>query len=81
LALAKPVISSKNNYGILEVSSSVYCHAVHLEDGGHEILADNYFDLLPGVPLHIPITTTTPSGAYPLTAVLPIGNKMHWSGR
>ncbi len=81
LALAEPVISNKNNHGILEVSSSVYCHAVHLEDGGHEILADNYFDLLPGVPLRIPITTTTPSGAYPLTAVLPIGNKMQSSRR
>ena len=52
-----------------------------LKMDGREILADNYFDLLPGVPLHIPITTTTPSGAYPLTAVLPIGNNMQTSGR
>jgi hypothetical protein len=76
LALAKPVFSTKNNNGILEVGSSVYCHGVHLEDAGHEILADNYFDLLPGVPRYIPITVPTPSGAYPLTPVLPIGINM-----
>ena len=36
--------------GRLEVSSPVYCHAVHVEDHGHELISDNWFDLLPGVP-------------------------------
>jgi beta-mannosidase len=72
LAPAKPVISSRVQNGVLEVSSQVYCHGVHLEDDGHEVLADNYFELLPGAPRRIPITTPTPSGTYPLTAVMPI---------
>jgi beta-mannosidase len=72
LALAKPQMTTAIRNGVLEVSSPVYCHGVHLEDGGHEILADNYFELLPGVPCRIPITTLTPSGTYPLTAVMPI---------
>jgi beta-mannosidase len=72
LALAKPEISAAVHDGVLEVSSPVYCHGVHLEDGGHEVLADNYFDLLPGVPRRIPITAPTPAGTYPLAAVLPL---------
>ena len=74
LAPAKPVISSRVQNGVLEVSSQVYCHGVHLEDDGHEVLADNYFELLPGVPRRISITVPTPSGKYPLTAVMPIGS-------
>ena len=27
--------------GRLEVSSAVYCHGVHLEDNGHELISDN----------------------------------------
>ncbi len=72
LALSKPVISTAVHNGVLEVSSPVYCHGVHLEDGGHEVLADNYFDLLPGVVRHIPITAPAPTGQYPLIAVLPL---------
>ena len=72
LALARPSISVKNNNGVLEVSSPVYCHGVHIEDGGHEVLADNYFDLLPGVPRQIAVTSPNASGSYPLTAVMPI---------
>jgi beta-mannosidase len=72
LALAKPVISIKNDNGVLEVSSPVYCHGVHIEDDGQEVLADNYFDLLPGVPRRITITAPNASGTYPLTAVMPI---------
>ncbi len=72
LAPARPAISVKNNNGVLEVSSPVYSHGVHIEDDGHEVLADNYFDLLPGVPRHIAITAPNASGSYPLTAVMPI---------
>ena len=35
---------------VLEVVSPVFCHGVHVADGGHELLSDNFFDLLPGVP-------------------------------
>jgi beta-mannosidase len=74
LALAKPVLSTKvRPDGILEVASRVYCHAVHLEDGGRQTLADNYFDLLPGIARQIRVTKPVSSGEYPLAAVLPIG--------
>ena len=33
------------------VASPVYCHGVHFNDHGRAVLADNYFDLLPGVPV------------------------------
>jgi beta-mannosidase len=72
LAITKPVITIKNNNGVLEVSSPVYCHGVHIEDGGQEVLADNYFDLVPDVPRHVAITSSNPSGTYPLTALTPI---------
>jgi hypothetical protein len=73
LVLAKPVLSTKVRAdGILEVASTVYCHAVHLDDGGDQTLDDNYFDLLPGVPRRIRVTKPAPSGEYPLAAVLPI---------
>jgi beta-mannosidase len=73
LALAEPVISVSERDGMLEVSSDVYCHSVHLEDEGREVIEDNFFDLLPGVPRRIPITNPTPSGTYPLAATMPLG--------
>lgn len=39
--------------GWLEVSSSVFSHAVHVEDFGYELISDNWFDLLPNVPVRI----------------------------
>ena len=39
--------------GTLEVSSPAYCHAVHVEDRGREVISDNWFDLLPGVPVRV----------------------------
>jgi beta-mannosidase len=39
--------------GEIEVSSPVYCHGVHVEDHGHALLSDNWFDLLPGVAIHL----------------------------
>jgi beta-mannosidase len=71
LALPTPVITRHLRNGVLEVSSEVYCHGVHLEDEGRELLADNYFDLLPGIPCRIRITTPAPSGTYPLSAIMP----------
>jgi beta-mannosidase len=73
LALAEPVIAVSERDGVLAVRSDVYCHAVHLEDEGREVIADNYFDLLPGVPKRMQITNPSPSGTYPLAAVIPLG--------
>jgi beta-mannosidase len=39
--------------GTLEVVSATYAHAVHLDDHGHEVISDNWFDLLPGVPARV----------------------------
>ena len=72
LALAKPSISVSKQDGKLEVSSDVYCHAVHLEDEGREVIDDNYFDLLPGVPVRVAVMTPTDSGTYRLAAVMPL---------
>ncbi|MDD5705868.1 MAG: hypothetical protein PHR35_08075 [Kiritimatiellae bacterium] len=67
--VANPAIEVKPaGRGVVEVISPVFCHAVHVEDHGHALLSDNWFDLLPGVPVkvrlvdasrHIP--TTGPS--------------------
>ena len=35
--------------GLYNVSSNVYCHGVHIEDHGREVISDNWFDLLPGI--------------------------------
>ena len=54
LALATPEIQvTQQADGWIEVSSPVYCHAVHTEDHGREVVSDNWFDLLPGVPVWI----------------------------
>jgi len=54
LALAEPAIETADlGEGRLEVSSPVYCHGVHVEDHGRELISDNWFDLLPGVPLRL----------------------------
>jgi beta-mannosidase len=39
----------------MDVSSPVFAHAVHTEDHGHEVISDNWFDLLPGVPVRVRI--------------------------
>lgn len=54
LALAAPEIRvTPLADGWLEVASPVFCHAVHAEDHGRELLSDNWFDLLPGVPVRV----------------------------
>jgi len=56
LALVQPDIRIKTLADDqVEVGSSVYCHAVHAEDHGRELISDNWFDLLPGVPIRIRI--------------------------
>jgi len=52
LRISKPEIKvTPLGNGVLEVVSPVFCHAVHVEDHGREVLTDNWFDLLPGVPV------------------------------
>jgi len=54
LALDNPRVEIEDaGDGWLQVSSPVYCHAVHVEDHGRELVSDNWFDLLPGVTLRI----------------------------
>ena len=53
LSLCEPRIEVKARDGALQVASPVYCHGVHAEDHGRAMLSDNYFDLLPGVPVRI----------------------------
>jgi len=54
LALASPALQVRAlGDGWFEVSSPAYCHAVHVEDHGREIISDNWFDLLPGVPVRV----------------------------
>jgi beta-mannosidase len=72
LDLPKPRIASSVRGNLLEVHSPVYCHGVHLEDEGREVLADNYFDLLPNVPRRIPISVPTKLAPLQLTSVMPI---------
>jgi len=68
-----PMVSTRVDGDVLEVSSPVYCHGVHLEDDDREPLADNYFDLLPGIPRRIPLISPTEGWNHKLKAVAPIG--------
>lgn len=45
--------------GSLEISSPVYAHGVHAEDHGHELISNNWFDLLPGVPVRVRVDLTS----------------------
>jgi len=53
LAIAEPGIRTTMKGHRIELTSHVYCHAVHVDDGGQCLLSDNYFDLLPGIPKSI----------------------------
>jgi len=56
LGVSPPDIRFERQDDELEISSPVFCHAVHAEDGGHELLSDNYFDLLPGIAKRVRVT-------------------------
>jgi beta-mannosidase len=75
LRMPEPLITTALHGRSLEVRSSVYCHGVHLDDEGREILVDNYFDLLPNVPRHIPISDLADPVGLHLTAVMPLGSR------
>jgi hypothetical protein len=55
----------------LEISSPVYAHAVHVEDHGQEVLADNWFDLLPGMPVRVRLAPAVKADSVHLEAVMP----------
>jgi hypothetical protein len=60
LSLASPEIQvTQPSDGWIMISSPVYCHAVHFEDHGHEVLSDNWFDLLPGVAMRLQVVQPT----------------------
>ncbi|SPE60311.1 hypothetical protein SBV1_410024 [Verrucomicrobia bacterium] len=65
LKLAEPhLVTARLSDGSLEVSSSVFVHAVHAEDHGRELISDNWFDLLPGVPVRMRVVS--PNAAEPI---------------
>jgi beta-mannosidase len=75
LAMPEPQLRTRVHDGVLELTSPVYCHGVHIEDAGQEILSDNYFDLLPNVPRRIPIKAAIPPLGFELIPVMPIRPK------
>ncbi|MHB9022595.1 MAG: glycoside hydrolase family 2 protein [Armatimonadota bacterium] len=68
LALPEPQLSVIQQGNLLEISSPVFCHGVHYYDGGHEVLSDNYFDLLPGITRTVTVVDEMPD----LRVVLPV---------
>jgi beta-mannosidase len=55
--------------GSLEVSSKTFAHGVHLDDHGHEVISDNWFDLLPGMPVRVTVEKGVDPGSVKLEAV------------
>jgi beta-mannosidase len=54
LAVTSPKIKLLDaGNGCLEISSPVFAHGVHTEDHGREVISDNWFDLLPDVPVRV----------------------------
>ena len=72
LAMPTPQIKvSPLGDGVLEISSPVFAHAVHVEDHGHELISDNWFDLLPRVPARVRVAGGHDPKAIHLEAVMP----------
>jgi beta-mannosidase len=70
LSLASPEIQvTQPADGWIALSSPVYCHAVHFEDHGREVLSDNWFDLLPGVTMRLRVVQPTRLEEMSFTAV------------
>jgi beta-mannosidase len=53
--LSAPEIRVTSVDGGVELASDVYVHAAHVNDGGRRIFADNHVELLPGVPVRVPL--------------------------
>jgi beta-mannosidase len=58
-----------------QVSSSVFVHAVHVEDHGRELFSDNWFDLLPNVPLRVEVPAGYSVESAHWKAVMPVPSK------
>jgi hypothetical protein len=72
LALVSPQINViRGADGWLEVASPVFAHAVHTEDHGREVVSDNWFDLLPGVPVRVRTASQSTGEPIRFEAVLP----------
>jgi hypothetical protein len=70
LALATPEIKvTQKSKDWLEISCEVFCHGVHIEDHGREVISDNWFDLLPGVPHQVKITAGSQPEQIKFTAI------------
>jgi beta-mannosidase len=50
LAVPESRVAVKTTGNTVTLVSDVYCHGVHVNDHGREVVSDNYFDLLPGIP-------------------------------
>jgi len=50
LTVPEPAVTLTNGPQGLQIVSPVFCHGVRLVDGEEELRADNYLNLLPGIP-------------------------------
>ena len=72
LALATPEIKlTPLPDGWLEISSPVFCHAAHTEDHGHELLSDNWLDLLPDVSVRVRVAAGVDPAGLRMEAIGP----------
>ena len=71
LALAKPDLHVRVKRKEITVTAEAYCHGVHVDDGGKEVLTDNYFDLIPGVPRRVQRIDGRPAGKLKFRMVRP----------
>ena len=72
MALSAPQIKvTPTGTGFLGVSSPVFVHAVHTEDHGHEVISDNWFDVLPGVPVCVRLPPGCTPQSIHFEAVMP----------
>ena len=72
LAMPTPSIKiTKGSDRLLEISSPVFAHGVHVEDHGHELISDNWFDLLPGIPARVRVAAGHDPESIRLQAVMP----------
>lgn len=70
MAVAKPAIKIVPlSDGWLEVSSTVFAHGVHVQDHGREVISDNWFDLLPDLPVRVHLAPGATAGALHLEAI------------
>ena len=73
LAMRDPALKvTRVGNDVLEVSSPVFAHVVHTEDHGHELVSDNWFDLIPGVPVRVRVAAGRNPDSVHFQAVMPM---------